>query len=377
MLLGNALLTLMIGPAVPVPAPLPVVEALQSVQVTSSSRARSGFQLTFSVGKTSAIQLALLPAGYFDPIVTRVIIMVTVNGIPNVIMDGFITRQELQPSNESGQSKLTITGEDLSIAMDLVEKVVPYPAMPDVAKVAVALAPYAALGVVPVIIPPIISTVQTPTHKTESQASITDLAYIKSLASRNGYLFYIQPGPLPGQSIAYFGPDISVPVPQRALSINMDAHTNVESLSFSLDGMAKKISIFTILDPITRRVPIPIPVPNINVTKPPLGLRPTPPAKIGMHNNGARLQPEEAARDILSFMMNNATAISGSGSLDIMQYGQLLSARTVVGVRGAGLSYDGLYYVDSVTHNIKRGEYKQNFTLSRDGLISNTPVVLP
>jgi hypothetical protein len=47
----------------------------------------------------------------------------------------------------------------------------------------------------------------------------------------------------------------------------------------------------------------------------------------------------------------------------------------LVGVRGAGISYDGLYYVESVTHNLKRGEYKQNFTLSRDGLISQLPVV--
>jgi hypothetical protein len=30
-----------------------------------------------------------------------------------------------------------------------------------------------------------------------------------------------------------------------------------------------------------------------------------------------------------------------------------------------------------VTHNIKRGEYKQSFQLSRDGLISNTPRVVP
>jgi hypothetical protein len=96
-----------------------------------------------------------------------------------------------------------------------------------------------------------------------------------------------------------------------------------------------------------------------------------------MHNSGAQLQPDEAAREILSFLMNNSTAISGSGSLDVMQYGQLLRARTVVGVRGAGISYDGLYFVDSVTHNIKKGEYKQNFSLSRDGLISNTPVVMP
>lgn len=375
MLLGNAILTLMIGPAVPVPAPLPVIEALQSVQVTSS-RDRSGFQLSFSVGKNSALQLALLPAGYLDPIVTRVVIMVTLNGIPNVIMDGFVTRQELQPSNEPGQSTLTVTGEDLTVVMDIVDKVVPYPGMTDEAKVAVVLAPYAALGVVPMVIPTI-PILQSPTNKIESQASITDLAFIKSLASRNGYVFYIEPGPLPGQSIAYFGPDFSVPVPQRALSVNMDAHTNVESLSFSLDGMAKKIRIFTILDPITRKIPIPIPVPNVSVTKPPLGLRPTPPAKIEMHNSGAQLEPAEAARDILSFLMNNSTAISGTGSLDVMQYGQLLRARTLVGVRGAGISYDGLFFVDSVTHNIKKGEYKQNFSLSRDGLISNTPVVIP
>jgi hypothetical protein len=49
----------------------------------------------------------------------------------------------------------------------------------------------------------------------------------------------------------------------------------------------------------------------------------------------------------------------------------------VVGVRGAGQAYDGHYYVNSVTHSIKRGEYKQRFQLSRDGLNSNTSTVSP
>jgi hypothetical protein len=177
--------------------------------------------------------------------------------------------------------------------------------------------------------------------------------------------------------VAYFGPDISVPLPQRALSVNMDAFSNVESLSFSLDGLAKKIRIFTVMDPVTNRIPIPIPLPNVSAVKPPLGLRPTPPAKVEFHNSGARLAPDEAARDILSFLMNNSTAIGGNGSLDVLHYGQALRARTLVGVRGAGLAYDGLYYVDSVTHDLKKGQYKQNFSLSRDGLISNTPVVIP
>jgi hypothetical protein len=39
------------------------------------------------------------------------------------------------------------------------------------------------------------------------------------------------------------------------------------------------------------------------------------------------------------------------------------------------MAFDGLYYVKSVTHNIKRGEYKQSFELGRNGLISTLPKV--
>jgi hypothetical protein len=140
--------------------------------------------------------------------------------------------------------------------------------------------------------------------------------------------------------------------------------------------MAKKITLFTILDP-TGRIPITIPVPNINLFKPPLGARPTPPARIEFYNEGTSLQPDEAAGAILASLLNNSDAISGKGTLDVLRYGQVLRPRMLVGVRGASLGYDGLFYVDSVTHSLKRGEYKQSFSLSRDGLISNTPRVLP
>lgn len=365
-------LTLLIGPAVPAPAPAAVMNALQSVQVTSS-KDRSGFQIVLAVSKNSPLLMTMLPAGYFDPMVTRIIVIATVSGLPNVLMDGMVTRQELAPSNEPGQSTLTITGEDLSVVMDVIEKTIPFPAMPDIAQVYALLAPYAVFGVVPVAVPPNITTVKIPTDGFESQAATTDRAYIKSLAARNGYIFYVEPGPVPGQSIAYFGPDIRIPVPQPALNVNMDAHTNVESISFSLDGLAKKVRIYTIMDPITKRIPIPIPLPNVNAFKPPLGARPTPPAKVEFGSDIAKKQPDEAAREILGFLMNNSEAISVSGSLDTLRYGRALRSRMLVGVRGAGLAYDGLYYVDSVTHNIKRGEYKQSFQLSRDGLISNTP----
>jgi hypothetical protein len=74
---------------------------------------------------------------------------------------------------------------------------------------------------------------------------------------------------------------------------------------------------------------------------------------------------------------NASDALSGSGSLDVLRYGRVLRSRQLVGVRGVSMAYDGMYYVNSVTHTIKRGEYKQSFNLSRDGLISLTPKVLP
>jgi hypothetical protein len=190
-----------------------------------------------------------------------------------------------------------------------------------------------------------------------------------------GYVFYLQPGPAPGMNVAYWGPQIKVGIPQRALNINMDAHTNVESLSFSLDGTAKKIVVLTIMDPVSRRTPVPIPVPNLSVLRPPMGARLTPPARVEFPDYGTHYDPSAAANAILGVMFNTSDAVTGSGSLDVLRYGRVLRSRMMVGVRGAGVTYDGLYYVNSVTHSLKRGEYKQSFNISRDGLVSNTSAV--
>lgn len=368
-------LTLLIGPGGPVPALPAVVDALTAVQVTAG-RDRSGFQLSFAVSQKSPLLTTLVPAGYFDPIVTRVIIIVTVAGTPQVLVDGVVTRQEMMPSNEPGQSTLTITGEDLSVLMDVVElPFLRYPGMPELAIVNLILAKYLVFGVVPVVIPPIFFDVPAPQRAIPVQKG-TDLQYIKLLAKRSGYVFYIEPGPAPGASLAYWGPDIRVPVPQPALSVNMDAHSNVESMSLSLDGLAKKIIVLTVMDPITGRIPIPLPVPNISLVRPPLGARLTPPAKIEFPDGMAKLTPARALSRALGIVFTASDAITGNGSLNVLRYGRVLRARALVGVRGAGLAYDGMYYVQSVTHNITRGEYKQSFTLSRDGLISQTPRVV-
>ena len=356
------------------PAPREVVDALQSAQVTVASGQRSGFQLTFAVGKKSILQKMLLPAGYFDPSI-RVIIVATVSGIPHVLSDGVITRQELSPSNAPGQSTLTITGEDLTVLMDVVDFQIPYPAMPPPAIIYAILSKYMWLGLVPLVIPTLYFDPPVPIREWMSQSG-TDLEKLQGLASEAGYVFYLSPGPAPGMNLAYFGPEIRVGIPQPALNVNMDAETNVDSMSFSYDGLSKTLPLLYVQIP-EAKVAVPIPIPDVAPWRPPLAVRPAVPLKIRHLNDTASMSPGKALMYGLAKASQSSDAISGSGSLDVLRYGRPLSARGIVGVRGAGIAYDGMYYVKSVTHNIKRGEYKQNFTLAREGLISMTPRVAP
>ena len=95
---------------------------------TAAPATPSGFQLTFTLSKRSPLHtLFLLSAGVPIPLV-RVIIIATVNGMPEVLMDGVITNQDVGRAATPAPSTLTITGEDLSGVMDLIDFTgFPYP----------------------------------------------------------------------------------------------------------------------------------------------------------------------------------------------------------------------------------------------------------
>ena len=110
----------------------------------------------------------------------------------------------------------------------------PYPAMPAEARVAAVLAKYAMFGIVPLVIPSILLDVPIPTEQIPTQKAPTSST---SRARRAGRLRVLRRARTASRAdIAYWGPEIKVRVPQPALNVNMDAHTNVESLSFSFDG---------------------------------------------------------------------------------------------------------------------------------------------
>ncbi len=367
-------LSLMIGPAVPIPVSQDVLDALKRVVVTSSSGEMSGFQLVFEVERNSPIlSLFLLSGGAPIPLV-RVIIAVTIGGITEVLMDGVMTHHQVDPGGGSGKATLTVTGEDLTRVMNYIDfSGIPYPAMSPELRVLTILGKYALFGLVPVIIPIAFPEVPNPLERIPRHNG-TDLAYVRELAAQAGYVFYISPGPLPEVNRAYWGPDVKVGVPQPALHVDEGVQNNVESVNFSFDDRQAELPVVYIQNSLTK-VPIPIPVPDVSLINPPLGKIPPIPKRITPLLDQAKSNPVQALLYGLARRSQMAESIGATGSLDVTRYGHVLKARGLVGLRGAGQLFDGLYYVKSVTHTIERGSYKQNFTLTRNGLVSTVASV--
>jgi hypothetical protein len=375
-------LTLLIGPTLPIPASSALIDSLVSVEVTNTEQGRDGFQITFAAGRSGGASDILDYSLIDSPLLrqfNRVIIMVTFGAIPKVLIDGIITHVQLNPSQEPGKSTLTVTGEDVSVMMDREEKTQTYPNQPDSVIVNRIILSYAQYGLIPTVIPPVSLDVPImldwiPSHRG------TDLSYIKQLATKNAYVFYVEPTNAPGVNIAYWGPpNLSSLLPQmHALSVNMGASTNVASINFQYNALQPQLVSGSVNDRLTDTT---IPVQTFASTRLPLSSKP---AWLVNILNSRKKQLDSSGMTVFEAYTSaqaqtdsSVDVVTATGEIDSLAYGDILRARKLVGLRGAGNSYDGVYYVKNVTHQIKLGEYKQSFTLSREGLGSLTPVVPP
>jgi hypothetical protein len=370
-------LTLLIGKLLPTPAPAAVMTALQSVDVTQSDT--GGFQLSFLAQRSAyaSMDYALLSGQLLQP-GNRVVIIVTIDATPRVLMDGIITHQQFAPDS-TGAMVLTVTGEDISVMMDILEITAPYPGMGDYEIVLFVLARYAALGFTPVVIPPLTGAVSLPAERIPQQSG-TDRSYLQALAAEHGYIFFVRPGPVPLQNIAYWGPVNRVGLPQKALTLDAGPATNVESISFSYDGMAPTQVYGEVSDeeaetllPILTLVSTNLP--PLSSLQPLIVNQPFVRKTLLDYQGSSYIDAQTRAQAITN--QSVAQVVTADGTLDVLRYGDTLTAPGIVGVRGAGFSYDGYYYVKSVSHQIRNGEYKQSFSLAREGLGSTTIGVQP
>ena len=117
-MLRDVQLHLLTGPLVPLTAPRAVMDALAEVEVDVDDIGQSGFKLTFSVDKQSPLQILFLLTGGATPIFLRVVIAAVVDGVTNVLIDGFVTDNHIAPGDKGSNSTLTLMGKDLTVMMD-------------------------------------------------------------------------------------------------------------------------------------------------------------------------------------------------------------------------------------------------------------------
>lgn len=380
--LGSLRLTLLIGPGLPVPAPPTLVEAMTGAEVTHQDDGRSGFQLTFGLsraGVAEALDWAALAGPLLRPF-NRVILMLTGDVLPAVLMDGIITHRAHVPDADQGGTTVTVTGEDVGVIMDLEEKRVPHPGLSDTLIVLKIIAGYLQYGLVPDVRPPLALDLPLPIERIPSQQG-TDLAFLRRLAARNGFVFTIDPGPAPGANRAYWGPPDRLEAPQPALCVGLGRDTNVASLSFAYDALAPAVVDDAVTD---SRTGVSIPVKTFTGLRvPPFASQPALPALIGpvrktvSHESSGVDAVTAYARAQAATDRSTDAVQTATGELDVLRYGRVLQARGVVGVRGAGWTHDGFYAVRRVTHRIRPGAYTQSFVLSREGAGAILPVVVP
>lgn len=373
-------LTLYLGPTIAVPAPEPVMESLSSVEVRNSGEGRDGFQLTFTIGRgpSDVLDYPLLANPLLKPF-GRVVVQVWAGVLPNVLIDGWITNHQISPGEEPGTSLLTVTGEDVRVLMSLHELALPYPQMPPNIRVETVLAKYIPfIGSVPVAMPTVPPNPPLVVEKIPVQAE-SDLAYVERQARRFGYVFYVEPTPVPNVNICYWGKENRFTFPQKAISVNVGPESNVRSLNFQYDGLRPATVLGAMLE---KRTGAPLPVVTFASTQFPMAVLPAtvvqqPFVRSVKAPESGGLEYPEAYAQAQALTDRASDAVTAEGELDALQYGDILRARRLVGVRGAGWLLDGQYYVKQVTHSIKKGEYRQRFSLTRGGFGSLTPVVNP
>lgn len=362
------------GRGVPKPLAAAFVRLIESIEVHEVADGQSGFRITFAAARTAddrGPDYSVLTAGTLA-LFNRVTVLVVSGLSPTVLFDGVVTDHWLDPADGTDKSRLVVSGADASAMMDLEEKTVAHPGQSEAMIAAKLILRYARFNLVPRVVRP--KGMQTPlaTERVPMQRG-TDLDHLYLMAGRFGYVFAIRAG-LP--SVAYWGPPQRSGRIRRALSAAFGTYANVDSITFTQDGQAATTAGGFIQDPARNQRR------SINVRKPDLpplarrsGFRAANLRKTLL--SGADGLTSAQATALAQGVVNQSATdvVRARGELDALAYGDFLRAADRVGVRGAGNTFDGLYAVDSVTHVLRLGEYRQQFSLSREGTGSRQPLV--
>lgn len=357
-------LSLLAGVGLPIPVPPDVNNALDEVEIVSAIGERGSFRLSFRLDRGMR-----LPSRFLTDSgdLVRVLLVVGRGKVASVAMDGVVVDHRVSSASGNQKPMLVLGGEDLTRVMDVNAAVTrSFPSMPVNVRVQTLLAQYAVFGMTPVVIPPPLADVPNVSDRIPHQRG-TDYAYIRLLAESVGHRFTLDPGPSPGASIAYWGPEPRGNRDRPSLVIDFQRPGNVDALQFRFDAMQRVAPEALVLDP-GAKILIPVPVPDISALGAPLG-RVVPPAlRRRRLSTAAKLTVTEVAGELLADAALSAEATTGHGRLRIARGQERLRAGSIVEVRRAPDAFNGLFAVARVRDTITAARHRQEFELVRAGI---------
>ena len=343
-----------------------VVDTLQSANVRTSSNGATAFQLEFSLMNHSKIHNQLTFAGQKTRRETRIAIMVLLNTRQIVLVDGVVTNHQLNPGARPGMTRLTLTGEDLTRVMDYEERDGrQFPNLSLAARVRKILSEYSSYRISPMVEEEKHRDVEPRSVRVPHQRG-TDLDYIRSMAQLAGHVFCLESDGLE-RVIAYWGPEFSKRETLPALSVDLGVATNVTSMNFTFDSEKGEDPIVQTVNKLDRTIKN-IGLGNQFDLNEQLGKRIAEVKRRTKLRGTAKFSDARSKLAGLAVKASSANALSATGSVDTLRYGAILKPRRRVDVRGATEAFNGTWMVQSVTHQISRGVYHQDFKLVRNAL---------
>ncbi|HEY2637210.1 MAG TPA: hypothetical protein VGI54_07480, partial [Solirubrobacteraceae bacterium] len=315
----------------------------------------------FGIPKSPIGEWSILDLDPFRPLIPLGVRIQQGASPPEAVINGFVTDHHVTYADRPGASSLEVTAMDATFLMNMTEKVMPWPNMPDTV---IASAIFGQNTLIPQVDPT--SPVLIEPEGTTTQRG-TDIRFLRRLARRNGFDCYVQPEPLSGLDIGHFGARGLVGLPQAVVNVSFGGDTNVSGFTVRYELAKPTMAVATQLDT-TTKTPQPGPAPASLL--PPLGLEPTllreiPPGMVrpvgtGLTHAGDLRSSAQAVVDRSTW----AVTCEGTVGADV----GVLRPGGLVAVRGAGRLYNGNWFVTRVRHTLAPGRYEQHFEAQRNAV---------
>ncbi len=340
-------------------APNDAATAATAVQVTETLGQPTYFSLEYSLD-TSDGDFPLLTEGVFDP-GSELSVIVSSADANECIAKGPVFGQQIHFSHGGSGSSLNVQGADSMIKLDRENKAVAWADLTDSSAVSAILSQAG--------LTPDVETTQAGHFELKHTLvqRETDLSFIRRLARRNGFHFWITCDEF-GIETAHFKRPALDGQATCDLVINLpDPKTNVTALDISWDVERPTATDSTELDlnsksDLSGAIQSSPLTPLGGVALSAIATEPRIAHVFAPVDDSGDLQARSEGTIIEASFFLRAT-----GSTTLSSLGKVLRAHTLVNLRGAGSRHSGLWFCSSVKHVIDASEHRMDFELIRNG----------